>query len=542
MLNSLPQGLLNSYDLILGEIQQSEGSSVYAKRAFECVLHAFEPLRASTLVEFVKRDPSTGKVDHEGLTIDMIIGACHNLLLVSNDTEFCRFPHLSVREYFEKHPRGNLEVFPDSRPHTGLACISLEALIDNQAFLRNDCFLDVWSPRAEDIHFYITRSSLSYPKKYWHLYASESLRHGRSECLMKLIGTFFGDDCSEPFNSWISHLRILDRVHPVRTGSSLGFVTSQLIGEDVSTLRVLSEKLYCASLLGFDFLIQPLLDKGAKIGPIGTKKIGKSDRILLVKYGNAMVAAAMNSHMNILQMLLGATGSIAFRDILFIMRNAESFESELFNILQNTRMDVSERLGDVKVSKSEFRFPGISLSSEILAAAAENQKAGPQLVRALIDTYRSIKITKDAVLNAAANTESGDKIMQLLLESDPSRCLFTKDVFTSIDVLGVIFMNEQLALKTLDTVLMRTHPKLPLTKALMSSIVRAKSSIELITSLFKGSSSLSVTDEAMHLVAQGSDPSNAEIMGVLIDHLGRDLARDTVLMVTAKKIKITQIV
>ena len=216
------------------------------------------------------------------------------------------------------------------------------------------------------------------------------------------------------------------------------------------------------------------------------------------------------------------------------MRNVESPGSELFQILQNTHMDVSERFGDNQSPELECRFPGASFASDILAAAAENKKSGPQLVQALIDRYQNRMISKEVVLKAAANTESGDKIMAILLDCPHSRCLVERDSFTDIDVLGVMLMNEKLAPKILDVVLTKTQSNLPLTKSLMRMIMRAKSSSELVTLLFKKNPSLSLADGAVHLVARGSDPSHAGIMTALAEHRGRDVVTDDVFRTAAR--------
>jgi len=103
-LGKLPKDLKLAYDEIWAEIQRKEGSEPeIAARAIQWVM-ACKPLRPEVLVAAAHQDPDNDEpVDIGDADIDLILGACHNLLIWDENQNVCRFAHLSIQEYFEHH-------------------------------------------------------------------------------------------------------------------------------------------------------------------------------------------------------------------------------------------------------------------------------------------------------------------------------------------------------------------------------------------------------------------------------------------------------
>ncbi|KAI9783442.1 MAG: hypothetical protein M1816_001366 [Peltula sp. TS41687] len=103
-LGRLPIDLQHAYDEIYTEIESQDGSAkVIAARAFQWVMCSCAPLSAVELVAAVCQDPETDAVDELiDIDIDYVLDVCRNLLVV-DQSQFCRFSHLSVQEYLEEH-------------------------------------------------------------------------------------------------------------------------------------------------------------------------------------------------------------------------------------------------------------------------------------------------------------------------------------------------------------------------------------------------------------------------------------------------------
>ncbi|KAI3320902.1 ankyrin [Xylariaceae sp. AK1471] len=110
--HKLPEGLKEAYDGIYEQILGKKGSaSAVAIRAFQwlmCSLH--EPLTPELLIILVSQDPDRDFCSKADVSIEYILGACHNLVTLKSQTFFqgqndniCQFSHLSVQEYLEEH-------------------------------------------------------------------------------------------------------------------------------------------------------------------------------------------------------------------------------------------------------------------------------------------------------------------------------------------------------------------------------------------------------------------------------------------------------
>ena len=66
-------------------------------------MYSAVPLSPATLVAGVCQDSNTNVIDAVDINIDFVLDACQNLIVVDSQPSICRFSHLSVQEYLEKH-------------------------------------------------------------------------------------------------------------------------------------------------------------------------------------------------------------------------------------------------------------------------------------------------------------------------------------------------------------------------------------------------------------------------------------------------------
>jgi ankyrin repeat protein len=122
-LGKLPKNLEQTYNELLVTIRSQPGSApAVAERAFQWVMCAIRPLKADELVSVVWHDPDTNDtLQQVDITIDFVMRACRNLLVLDPQEKTCGFAHLSVQEYFENR------VWSVSQSHGLVArtCLSL---------------------------------------------------------------------------------------------------------------------------------------------------------------------------------------------------------------------------------------------------------------------------------------------------------------------------------------------------------------------------------------------------------------------------------
>ncbi|KAI0536938.1 hypothetical protein GGR58DRAFT_370150 [Xylaria digitata] len=103
---NLPRGIKGAYDKIYHEIRDLEGSaSNIADRAFQFLMCSWKPLEPEILTGLIALDlriPGWGTNKHP-VSIDYVLDVCRNLVVVTAESNICRFAHLSVQEYFEQH-------------------------------------------------------------------------------------------------------------------------------------------------------------------------------------------------------------------------------------------------------------------------------------------------------------------------------------------------------------------------------------------------------------------------------------------------------
>lgn len=186
-LEDLPEGLSETYGRIINDIRKLPGSyPQIAARTFKWILYSFDPLDSKALVEFVKRNPanSPGKeaIEHADLTIEHVLDACNNLLVV-DDNDICRFCHLSVREYLKRLPKEN-ELFSfDHSSHAELASVTLSILLDrnNELGWQNYTGSSMLELLRDYHNFCFKSTTVIYATVHWHRHADESLKSRDSD-------------------------------------------------------------------------------------------------------------------------------------------------------------------------------------------------------------------------------------------------------------------------------------------------------------------------------------------------------------------------
>ncbi|KAI0448909.1 hypothetical protein F5B21DRAFT_79543 [Xylaria acuta] len=103
---NLPRGIKGAYDKIYDEIHNREGSAgKIANRAFQFLMCSWKPLTPEILTGLIAWDLNIPDWDANRcpISIDYVLDVCRNLVVVTTESNICRFAHLSVQEYFEQH-------------------------------------------------------------------------------------------------------------------------------------------------------------------------------------------------------------------------------------------------------------------------------------------------------------------------------------------------------------------------------------------------------------------------------------------------------
>lgn len=136
-LDSLPEGLRQAYDRIYTHIKSKRGSAgIIADRVFLSIMGSWRPLAPEELVVIVSHDVHSRFGLPIGMTIQGILHACQNLVVLTKPArrdswttensrrQVCRFSHLSVQEYIEGH------IWSRAQAHEFLAQICLQSLLN----------------------------------------------------------------------------------------------------------------------------------------------------------------------------------------------------------------------------------------------------------------------------------------------------------------------------------------------------------------------------------------------------------------------------
>jgi len=121
-LRELPITLRNAYQQIYDRIlAQQPGPRRIALNAFRWIKFSCEPVCSETLLDAASADISpSGEFSHEPIQPNVLLKACHNLVILDKSLNLFRFAHLSVEEFFDVTLSTE-----DSHTEIAQACLSL---------------------------------------------------------------------------------------------------------------------------------------------------------------------------------------------------------------------------------------------------------------------------------------------------------------------------------------------------------------------------------------------------------------------------------
>jgi len=121
-LRELPITLRNAYQQIYDRIlAQQPGPRRIALNAFRWIKFSCEPVCSETLLDAASADISpAGEFSHEPIQQNVLLKACHNLVILDKSLNVFRFAHLSVEEFFDVTLSTE-----DSHSEIAQACLSL---------------------------------------------------------------------------------------------------------------------------------------------------------------------------------------------------------------------------------------------------------------------------------------------------------------------------------------------------------------------------------------------------------------------------------
>jgi len=121
-LRELPITLRNAYQQIYDRIlAQQPGPRRIALKAFRWIKFSCKPVCSETLLDAASVDISpAGEFSHEPIQQNVLLKACHNLVILDKSLNVFRFAHLSVEEFFDVTLSTE-----DSHTEIAQACLSL---------------------------------------------------------------------------------------------------------------------------------------------------------------------------------------------------------------------------------------------------------------------------------------------------------------------------------------------------------------------------------------------------------------------------------
>lgn len=347
-LRSLPQGLDETYDRILLSLDSENAEDAFT--VLQWLAFSLRPVQIEEMAAVIAIDVERDlQLDDERCLNEphALLVICSSLVTTSNSSlehpsgeenriEELRLSHFSVKEYLTSErirsgPTAKFSVLEiPAHLSIALSCIAYLLQFNKPDSLSSDTFSKY--PLAR------------YAAQYWSEHAKIVEQESSNETLDTWVKTLFhsGTDC---FLNWI---RIFDHEHPFDKPDFLKPAES------------IAPRLYYASLLGHDCIVQQLLDESAEV-------INVEGGV----FGNALQAAVQGGHTQVVHRLIRGGANV--------------------------------------------NLEGGYFGNSLQAAASQGNE---QIVQLLLDQEAQIKADSGYYGNAlqAASFEGHEKIVQLLLD------------------------------------------------------------------------------------------------------------------------------
>ena len=371
-------------------------------------MYSVVPLSPEALIAGVCQDHNTDVVDPVDVDINFLLDACQNLIVVDSQLHICRFSHLSVQEYLEKHWG-----YYDANALIAKVCLSL---LNDPVQQKRNTELQDENKELDDI--------IRYARFCWadHVqnHDKERIASRLAIILKQFLGSF--NESSSAYKSWLEIIdtdinkRYLDvqvfntslvyKVFHSISPSSLTLLVISAFGFnkiifdwwetavfDVETRNKNNESLlHIASRYGHPFIVMILLRKGADVN---------AQRGI---YGNALQAASSRGHEMVVQLLLEKGADI----------NAQG--GEYGNALQAASSRGHEAVVHLLLEKgADVNAQGGWYGNALQAASSEGHEAVVQL---LLEKGADVNAQGGWYGNAlqAASSRGHEAVVQLLLE------------------------------------------------------------------------------------------------------------------------------
>ncbi|TGJ82241.1 hypothetical protein E0Z10_g6516 [Xylaria hypoxylon] len=244
---NLPRGIKGAYDKIYHEIQDREGSAgKIANRAFQFLMCSWKPLQPDILTGLIALDLNLPYWDTNrcSISIDYVLDVCRNLVVVTAESNICRFAHLSVQEYFEQHHW--------SREHVNMLMsrICLQYFTTSESLSSSNTPPSSRNPQSEKLaRFTLCRDYMAGWPHHW----VRCKDHSKDKKLLLLHRTLLGD-LLRPSKYYINWINIIPRIDLKITTDLVN--TARSFGMDITRSSLFT---YC--FLGTtDKAVQDLLE------------------------------------------------------------------------------------------------------------------------------------------------------------------------------------------------------------------------------------------------------------------------------------------
>jgi hypothetical protein len=454
-LGKLPSDLKATYDEMYSQIAaRNQYDKALADRAFMWVMCDPGYLTSTELLNAIRLPSENGEFNMaEEIDDDLLLDLCGNLLIFDAHQKVWKFPHASVMEYLEEY-RYNIR-----QPHCHVAKACLGLLIGNYKEVGREFTSElnnIGHHDGEAIDIFDLRHPLQhYCRNRWiyHIHTQKGWRPdpGLSDLLMEFLGTPM--ESSAYFRSWyqaanddywLSQSQIFPahdlmfQISPTSIAlfaacrfSLIGFMEGWLddetiplgltncLGDNVITLATLSGwTSTCETLLQYGFPIDPgdirhvsPVDpshaKRSSIDTIDVLTCQAKDELVDRStgcYGNALAAAAVEGHKDVVDWLLKHGAEVDFYSTIY--------GSALIAASAHANIDIVELLLENGADVDFHRGPYGS------ALAAASAMSNIDTIQLLLNNCASINLKNEHCGSALAAAAAGGSIatVELLLE------------------------------------------------------------------------------------------------------------------------------